>query len=113
MTESNNGIGKKIGIGSIIAYSVCFSVLILILGFLQICGIRIAGQIPALVLAAVSAIGFISGEKFGAIFGIIGGVLIAYLGKSGITLDPVLYMLCGYFCGVLFTFQIHTSKILS
>lgn len=101
MTESSGGVEKKNGIWSVIAYSVCFSLLIIVFGFLQTARIEIFGQVPSLALAAVVAIGFIAGEKYGAVFGIAAGVIVAYLGHSGITLDPVIYMLCGYFCGAM------------
>jgi rod shape-determining protein MreD len=81
---------------------------ILILGFmliisalLQCADITFFGAVPDFCFALVCAIGFILGEKYGAIFGLSGGVLIWALGSGGISLSVILFALCGYLCGAL------------
>lgn len=82
-------------------YIICFSILVLICVFLQCTDISVLGIKPDITFALVCAIGFILGEAYGAVFGLCSGLLIMYLGSSGISFSPVLYTLCGYFCGVL------------
>lgn len=59
------------------------------------------GRSPALTLAFVCAIGFILGDKAGAVSGLFGGVAVSYLGDIGFSFAPIVYVLCGYFCGAL------------
>ena len=65
----------------------------------EISGLKIFNCAPALTFLSVCAIGFIFGEKSGAIFGIVGGVIIDALGFSGSAFSPVLFTLCAYLCG--------------
>ncbi len=82
-------------------YSIAFLVLIFICAVMQTTYLSFFGKAPALTLALICAIGFIAGEKMGAIFGIAGGIIVDILGSTGFTFSPVIYMLCGYFCGTL------------
>ena len=47
----------------------------------------------------VCAVGFVYGEKSGAIFGLVGGILIDALGFSGVMISTILYTVLGYLCG--------------
>ena len=95
---SNKG---KISILSHVAYSICFSALILFCSILQCSNIELFGILPDVTFATVCAIGFIAKEKYGAIFGLFGGVMIMALGSGGLSLTPVLFTLCGYLSGAL------------
>lgn len=102
----NKSIGQnegaeKLKVWQIAVYSVLFLALIFICSILQTTCLSVLGMTPALTLALVCAIGFIAGEKMGAIFGIAGGIIVDILGSTGFTFSPVIYMLCGYFCGTL------------
>jgi rod shape-determining protein MreD len=57
----------------------------------------------------ICAVGFIRGEKSGAILGLFGGILVDCLGGSGFSLSPVLYTLCGYLCGALVGWFLSTN----
>ena len=83
------------------AYSLSFAILLFISAIIQTTCLSFLGKAPALTLAIVCAIGFIMGEKYGAVWGIIGGVITDFLGSSGFSLSPVLFMICGYCCGAL------------
>ncbi len=82
-------------------YIIFFTVLLLFGAVLQCSGISFFGVIPDIAFSIICAIGFIAGERYGAIFGLCGGVLISALGSSGISLSPILFTLCGYLCGAL------------
>ena len=92
---------EKLKPWQIAIYSIAFSVLIFICAVMQTTCLSFFDKAPALTLAVICAIGFIAGEKMGAIFGIAGGVIVDILGSTGFTFSPVIYMLCGYFCGAL------------
>ena len=83
------------------AYSLSFAILLFISAIIQTTCLSFFGKAPALTLAIVCAIGFIMGEKYGAVWGIVGGVITDFLVSSGFSLSPVLFMICGYFCGAL------------
>ena len=83
---------------------IIFSLLLVIATLFQVSFFRVFGKVPAIVLCFVSAIGFLSGEKCGAVCGIVGGFFIDMLGSTGITFSPLLYMLAGYFCGYFLKF---------
>lgn len=91
--------GKEIKIWQIVAYSVCFSVILFVSAILQTTCLEVFGCVPALTLAIVCAIGFVCGEKAGAISGILAGALVDILGGTGYSMSPLLFMLCGYCCG--------------
>lgn len=90
---------RRIDYKRTVLLSVCLTLLILIFSVLRTSCLSFFGKSPALELVAVCAIGFICGGKFGASFGIFAGVAIDALGGVGVTLTPILYMLCGYMCG--------------
>jgi LytS/YehU family sensor histidine kinase len=54
-----------------------------------------------LTLALACAIGFIVGDKAGALAGLFGGIAVSYLGGAGFSFTPIVYVVCGYFCGAL------------
>ena len=94
---------KKTEISAVshVLYSVFFTAMLFFAAILQCSDITFFGIVPDLTFAAVCAIGFIAGERYGSIFGIFGGVLIWALGSSGISLSPILFTFCGYLCGAL------------
>lgn len=59
------------------------------------------GAIPDLMLPLVIAIAMTEHEKYGAICGICAAFVIESLGGESLTLLPLLYMPCGYMCGIL------------
>ncbi|MGM9645013.1 MAG: hypothetical protein ACI3X1_08000 [Eubacteriales bacterium] len=92
---------SEISAVSHVLYSVFFTVLLIFTAILQCSDITFFGIVPDLSFAAVCAVGFIAGERYGGIFGLVGGVLIWALGSSGISLSPILFTFCGYLCGAL------------
>jgi cell shape-determining protein MreD len=59
------------------------------------------GAIPDLMLPLVIAISMTEHERWGAICGICAAFVIESLGGESLTLLPLLYMPCGYLCGIL------------
>lgn len=59
------------------------------------------GAIPDLMLPLVIAIAMTEHERWGAICGICAAFVIESLGGESLTLLPLLYMPCGYMCGIL------------
>ncbi len=59
------------------------------------------GAVPELVLPAVIAIAIYDRERMGTIAGIMGGYIIDALGGVGLSLSPLLYMLCGAITALL------------
>jgi rod shape-determining protein MreD len=57
------------------------------------------GSVPALTFALVCGVGFIFGEKAGAVCGVLSGILIDLMGSTGFSFSPIVFMLCGYCCG--------------
>ncbi len=84
-----------------IFYSVAFTLIAVMCATAQSTSFTLFGATPPFTLAAVCAIGFIAKERYGAIFGLVGGILVYALGQSGFSLSPVLYVICGYFCGAM------------
>ena len=84
-----------------IAISSAFAVLTVIAVILQCSDIRIFDRISDFTFALVCAIGFVAKERYGAIFGLIGGVLIMALGGAGISLAPIYFTFCAYLSGAL------------
>ncbi len=62
------------------------------------------GVVPDLMLPLVIAIAMTEHEKWGAICGICAAFVIESLGGESLTLLPLLYMPCGYLCGI---FTVH------
>lgn len=98
MSKKNISHAKRFD-KKVFAQCIVFSVLIIISTLFQISFFKVFGQTPAIVLCIVCAIGFLCGEKSGAICGVIGGFFIDMLGSVGIGFSPVLYMIAGYLCG--------------
>ena len=82
-------------------YIVLFGVLVVASALLQCSEITVLGIRPDITFALTCAIGFILGELYGAVFGLCAGLLVMYLGTSGISFSPVMFTLCGYLCGAL------------
>ena len=62
---------------------------------------RPLGVVPDLMLPLVIAISMTEHEKWGAICGVCAAFVIESLGGGALTLLPLLYMPCGYLCGIL------------
>lgn len=101
MGTDNERSADAVGIKSKIAYCICISVLLLVSCFVQVMGAEILSVSPPIAFALICAVGFVLGERFGAVFGIIAGVTVTYLGSFGFSFAPLTYMLCGYLCGAL------------
>ncbi len=54
---------------------------------------------PGITLALISAAGFLMDERVGAIGGLAAGFVTAALGGEELSFAPLLFLLCGYFCG--------------
>ena len=61
--------------------------------------IRVFGAIPDLAYVTLILIAYFCGREVGAVTGIAAGFAVDALGSVGISLLPVLYLLCGYVCG--------------
>ncbi len=59
------------------------------------------GAVPDLILPLTVAFALSEKEKWGAVLGLVGAVVIESLGGSTVTLMPVLYTFTGYICGIL------------
>ncbi len=59
------------------------------------------GVIPDLMLPLVIAISMTEHEKWGAVCGVSAAFVIESLGGASLTVLPLLYMPCGYICGIL------------
>lgn len=92
---------NKIGIKKGIAYFICFGILIVISVFIQTTIFSVFETVPMLTFAISCAIGFLCGEKVGAVAGLFSGAVIDILGNTGVWFSPLLYMFCGYICGAL------------
>ena len=62
---------------------------------------RIFGAVPDLVLTAVITIAIYDKERTGTIAGITGGYIVDALGGFGLSLSPIIYMLCGCITAML------------
>ncbi len=100
MTESKRK-DKELSFVSHALYILFFSLFLAFAAIFQCADISFFGVTPDFCFALICAIGFIAGERYGAIFGLSGGVLIWALGSGGISLSPILYAFCGYLCGAL------------
>lgn len=63
--------------------------------------LRFFGAVPDLVLPAVVAVAVYDKERTGIIAGIVGGVIIDALGGVGLSISPLVYMLCGTLVALL------------
>lgn len=80
------------------------AVMLLLLALLQttlFSAITPFGAIPDLMLSFVLALSVTEGRRWGAVWGIVAGVVIESLGVPEFYLMPLLYMLTGYFGGVI------------
>ncbi len=80
---------------------IIFTCIVWFCAVLQCSSFELFGITPDITFALVCAVGFVAGERYGGIFGLLGGVIIMALGASGISLAPVMLTLCGYLCGIL------------
>lgn len=85
----------------IATYVFVLAAFLIVLAVLQTAGVKYFKISPQFTLAAVCAIGFIFGEKAGAISGVFAGIVIDCLGFSGLSYSAPLYLFCGYMCGKL------------
>lgn len=67
------------------------------------------GAVPDLILPLTVAVSMTEKEKVGAVFGLVGAVVIESLGGSTFTILPILYTLVGYICGILTTHYFRDS----
>lgn len=97
----DNGGKKKTKPLRTIIYILFFSSILFFSVIMQTTFLRLFGKSADISLALVCAIGFIAGERAGCVSGLLSGILVSYLGGSGLSFAPVIYVLCGYFCGAL------------
>ena len=100
MTVNERKGGKTAPLSHVL-YILFFSIFMLFAAVFQCADISFFDTKPDFCFALVCAIGFILGERYGAIFGLSGGVLIWALGSGGVSLSPILFALCGYLSGAL------------
>ena len=93
--------GKRVNKKRLIIYFIFLLMLVSTTSLIDSSGLKIFNAAPALTFIAVCAIGFIFGDKSGAIFGIVGGFLTDALGFSGVMISPIIFMFFGYLCGRL------------
>lgn len=67
------------------------------------------GSTPDLMLACVISISMYEGERGGGIAGVAAGFLIDSLGGTGLSLLALPYMLCGYICGLCFSYILNRN----
>ena len=94
-----------------IVYSVVF-IIILLLQVTFFARFTVFGRIPDIMIIAVAVVAMLENEHAGAIFGLCFGYLVEALGSTGTTLLPLIYMLTGYFCGVVATDYYKRSVLL-
>ena len=99
INKSSSGRNEKKGILKLLIISLILIILTLFSSLAEVTFLSVFEITPALTLSFVCAIGFIFGEKFGALFGIFAGIIIYCLGGAPLPLSPILYMICGYTCG--------------
>ncbi len=84
-----------------VIYILFFSVILFFSAIFQTTCLTFFGKTADMTLAFVCAIGFIAGERAGCISGLASGILISYIGITGISFAPIIYVICGYFCGAM------------
>lgn len=100
--KNNNGHeNEKMKPLKIALYTLIFGFILFVSAVFQTTFLSFFGKSPALTLALVCAIGFIVGDKAGAVAGLFGGLAVSYLGGTGFSFTPIVYVICGYFCGAL------------
>ncbi len=99
--------GWRLGIsvdGESIAKGAVCAALVVLFSLLQttmFTRFRPFGVVPDLILPLVVAVSMTEHERWGAVFGVCAAFVIESLGGSTLTLLPILYMPCGYICGIL------------
>lgn len=104
------GLGVRIFYGRerILCGAVC-TLIMIVLALLEttvFSAVRPFGAVPDLMLPFVAAVAVTEGRRWGAVFGIVSGVVIESLGDPVIMLLPLVYMLTGFFVGVLCSYYI-------
>lgn len=98
--HSKNGYsGKRVNKKRLVLYFIFIFLVLSITSLIQTSRFEIFGVTPAITFVLVCAVGFVYGEKSGAIFGLVGGILIDALGFSGVMISTILYTVLGYLCG--------------
>ena len=98
--------------GEAIAKGVVCALLIALFSLIQttlFTRFRPFGAVPDLILPLVIAIAMTERERWGAVVGLIAAFVIESLGGSHLTLLPLLYMPCGYICGLLTIYYFRDS----
>ena len=90
---------KRISALRAVIYSISIAVTVFLSAILQSTCLTFFGKVPALTLAVTCTVGFIFGERWGAVTGVGAGVLTDLLGSVGSSFSPIIFMLCGYCCG--------------
>ena len=86
----------------IIAYTVCLSLLVLLVSVMQVSifsRFSIFGATPDLMICVVLCVAFFVGRYAGAITGMCAGFFIEAIGSVGISLLPLFYLFLGYVAG--------------
>jgi len=89
---------ERILCGTVVFFLMIFFVLLQTTVFSNL---RPFGAIPDLMLLFVIALSVSEGGRWGAVWGIVAAVVIEAVGRSDVTLLPLLYMPVGYFTGNL------------
>ena len=97
--SNNDYSGKRVNKKRLVLYFIFIFLVLLTTSLIQTSKFKIFGAVPALTFVLVCAVGFVFGEKSGAIFGLFGGVLIDALGFSGVMISTILFTVIGYLCG--------------
>ena len=95
----DNRFSKRLIYFAAVSFAVLFFASLLQTSFLPLLGLF--GAIPDLVLILVCGVSFYLGAVDGALFGLVGGILLDGLGGAGVSLAPVFYVAVGVFCGLL------------
>ena len=90
---------SRINAKRLLIYYACLLVFLLLISVIQVSRFKVFNSTPALAFCTVCAVGFIFGERSGAIFGLLGGYLVSALSISGFSFDIILFTVCGYLCG--------------
>lgn len=89
---------ERILCGAVCALALVFSALLQSTVFSTL---RPFGAVPDIMLLFTVALSVTEGPKWGAVWGIVAAVIIEALSLPEIMLLPLLYMLAGFFCGLL------------
>ena len=95
----NSRFGKKLVYFLAIAAGVLFLAGVIQTSFLPLLGLF--GAVPDLVLILTCGVAFTLGPTDGAVFGLVGGIMIEGLGGYGLALAPLFYTVMGFLFGAL------------